>query len=117
MTTTIIVKLEGKNVHIQPLTCDMEPGSHKIQWILEDESRRCDFAEPPITFIDKDAPFIRLSRDGKTATCTDANENNSGTLISYRYQVHLISSTGSFTYPSRDDPKSSGDPYIRNRPK
>lgn len=117
MIKKITVTLKGKNVEIHPLTCDVEHGSHEIIWTLDDDSTKNGFADPPITFLDKKAPFIKISGDGKTATCTDANDNNSGVLISYLYQVNLRDTYGPFAYPSSDDPKSGGDPYIRNQPK
>ncbi len=114
---TIHVKLKGKTITIKPMSYDMKHGSNQIKWKLDDDSEKCDFADPPITFDDPHAPMTHMSPNGMIATCTDDNQNDTGAPISYGYQVHLTSSAGSITYPSNENPKSDGDPYIRNKPK
>ena len=118
MKKIITVKLNNKNeISIDPLSCDVEFGSHQIEWKMKDDSEEFDFADPPVTFDNTLAPMRNISPNGRTATCTDNNQNGGKQAISYSYNLHRIGPEGPGAPPAKKDPALDGTPAIRNKPK
>lgn len=117
-TKRITVILTKRKVAIVPPHCCMDQGCNEIKWELIDDSKKYNFADPPVTFDDSEAPMSHFSPHGGEATCTDDNRNETGSDQVYRYHVHLIGPHGgSITFPPRRGKVRSGDPYIHNKPK
>lgn len=115
----IHVKSQSFSFDVDQLNCEVMHGEHQITWILPVGGVRFEFADPPLSFYGENPlPFFRQpGNDSQSVTYTDRNQNSTGKVISYAYQVHLKAGNVLITYPyMRNSPLTPGDPYIRNRP-
>lgn len=129
----IKVRLKGDTVTVHPMVHPMNKGNRPVQWGRHENSDAFTFDDPPITFVDPEAPFTGITASGDSASGTD--DNSASIDTDYGYRVHLIDADGNrITYPANGGRMQSGggtqaedaplagnrtiqsDPVIRNRP-